>query len=373
MIGKYTKQSTGYSSFVADPFPPNEYKFSKIINQKSIEATRLIGKLDGSTLLLPDMDFFISMYIRKDATNSNQIEGTRATFIDSIEYETQTQSSESSDVSDILQYIKALNYGIGRLAVFPFSLRFIKELHRELMEGGRYSHFCDPGQFRKSQNWIGGTSLNTADFVPPAPDDLLLGLSDLEKFIHTSDSINPILKAGMLHAQFETLHPFLDGNGRTGRLLITLYLLHSNLLERPTLYLSSYFKQYKQVYYESLNHYHNGNIEKWIEFYLDGVIAVAEEAIVTVQKITDLRLKDIMKIQTLNKTGAKSATEVLPYLFSLPIVKVATIQGWTGFTRQGAQNVIDRLVDIGILELKNIDQTYGKSYIYKKYIEIFNP
>lgn len=373
MIGKYISQSTGYKSFLPGPFPPEQYNtFDTSLTQKINEATRIIGKLDGSTLLLPDMDFFISMYIRKDATNSNQIEGTRATFIDSIEYEAQTQSSDSNDDSDdIYHYIEAINYGILRLNDLPLSLRFITELHRVLMKDARTSHYCDPGNFRKSQNWIGGTNLNNAEFVPPSPDDLIKSLGDLETFIHTKDSYNLIVKAGLLHAQFETLHPFLDGNGRTGRLLITLFLLHSKLLERPTLYLSSYFKQHKQTYYERLHDYHEGKVEKWLDFFLDGVIEVAQEAIQTVQQITALRFEDMLKIQTLNKTAAESASKVLPYLFKLPIIKISTIQEWTGFSRQGSQNVIDRLVEIGILEIKDTEQTYGKSYIYKRYIDIF--
>lgn len=373
MIGKIIQQSTGYGAFVADPFPPRLTEvFDVELIQKINEATRIIGKLDGSTILLPDMSFFISMYVRKDATNSNQIEGTRATFIDSIEYEAQTQNSATSDVDDIAHYIEALNYGIKRLEEFPFSLRFITELHEVLMKNGRSSHFADPGSFRKTQNWIGGTALNNADFVPPAPIDLLKGLSDLEKFIHANDSYNPIVKAGLIHAQFETLHPFLDGNGRTGRLLITLFLLHSNLLERPTLYLSSYFKKHKNTYYSRLNDYHKGDVVKWLNFYLDGVIETAQEAIITVQQITDLRFEDMLKIQTLDKRSSVSVTKVLPYLFALPIVKVSTIQNWTGFSRQGAQNIIDKLVEVNILEVKDIEQTYGKSYIYKRYINIFN-
>lgn len=374
MIGKYINQRTGYKSFLPEPFPPRNFGvFDSSLTQKINEATRIIGKLDGSTLLLPDMDFFISMYIRKDATNSNQIEGTRATFIDAIEYEAHIQpNNKNDDVDDIYHYIEAINYGIERLKKFPISLRFITELHEVLMKDARTSHYSDPGNFRTSQNWIGGTNLNNAEFVPPAPDDLIKALGDLEKFIHASDSHNLVVKAGLIHAQFETLHPFLDGNGRTGRLLITLFLLHSKLLERPTLYLSSYFKQHKKTYYDRLNDYHEGRIEKWLDFYLDGVITVAKEAIETVQQITALRYEDMLKIQTLNKVASESAIRVLPYLFSLPIVKISTIQKWTGFSRQGSQNVIDRLVDIGILEVKDIEQTYGKSYIYKRYIDIFN-
>ena len=373
MIGIFKKQQTGYFSFSPNPFPPkNGFVWNNIILQKINEATRLVGKLDGATLLLPDMDFFISMYIRREATFSNQIEGTKATFIDAIEYESQTLSHSSPDVDDIIHYIEAVNYGIGRLKEFPFSLRFITELHKILMERARSSHFSDPGSFRKSQNWIGGTNLNNADFVPPSPQDLIQALGDLEKFIHTVDGVNPIVKAGLIHAQFETLHPFLDGNGRTGRLLITLYLLHSGLLERPTLYLSTYFKQHKQTYYDRLNDYHNGNIDRWIEFYLDGVSEVSANAIKTVQQITELRYCDLIKIQTLNKTSSESALKVLPRLFALPIVKVSTVKDWIGFTRTGAQNVIDRLVELDILQIKDTDQVYGKSYIYKKYIDIFN-
>jgi Fic family protein len=374
MIGKYIKQSSGYNSFLPDPFPPkNLGVFDNALIQKINEATRIIGKLDGSTLLLPDMDFFISMYIRKDATFSNQIEGTRATFIDSIEYEAQTHlRDDTDDAEDINKYIIALNYGIKRLDEFPLSLRFIKELHKELMKDARSSHYCDPGNFRTSQNWIGGTNLNNAEFVPPSPEDLNVALGELEKFIHATDSYNLVVKAGLIHAQFETLHPFLDGNGRTGRLLITLFLLHSKLLERPTLFLSSYFRKHKKVYYDRLNDYHDGKIEKWLDFYLDGVISVANDAIDTVTQVTKLRYEDLLKIQTLNKISSESAIKILPNLYTLPIVKISTIQEWTGFSRQGAQNVIDRLVDIGILEVKDIDQAYGKSYIYRRYIDIFN-
>ncbi len=373
MIGEYKTQPTGYSSFCPATFPPvGGFLFSNIILQKINEAIRLVGKLDGATLLLPDMEFFIAMYVRKDATFSNQIEGTRATFIDSIEYESQTLSHNSPDVDDIIHYIEAVNYGINRLTEFPFSLRFITELHKVLMSKARSSHFCDPGSFRKSQNWIGGTNLNNASFVPPSPEDLVVGLNDLESFIHSTDGLNAVMKAGLIHAQFETLHPFLDGNGRTGRLLITLYLIHSGLLERPTLYLSSYFKKHKQVYYQKLDDYHSGKIESWIDFYVDGVIETAKSAIETVKQITDLRYQDLLKIQTLNKSSSESITKVLPKLFALPIVKVSTIQGWTGFTPTGAQKLIDKMVDLNILELKDANKTYGKSYIYKTYINIFD-
>jgi Fic family protein len=373
MIGSNIQQLEGFSAFIPHSFPPeNGFQFSDALYAKLNETTRLVGKLDGATLLLPDMDFFTVMYIRKDATSSSQIEGTRATMIDAIEYESQTQSDGDTDVDDIIHYIDAVNYGIDRLKEFPFALRFIKELHGVLMKDGRASHYADPGEFRKSQNWIGGISPSQADFVPPPVYDMEKALSDLEKFINKESVVSPILKAGLMHAQFETIHPFLDGNGRTGRLLITLYLLKAGILERPTLYLSTFFKKHQQLYYNKLQDYHHGNVEKWLDFYLDGVSQVAKDAIGTVQKITELRFTDILKIQSLNKKSSESTILVLPKLFSLPIIKVSTIQEWTGFSKTGAKAVIDRLVELEILHVKDETETYARSYVYKKYIEIFN-
>ena len=272
---------------------------------------------------------------------------------------------------NILHYIKALNHGLKRLQNFPFALRFLRELHRELMEGARETNFSDPGEFRKSQNWIGGTRPNNAHFVPPPVPEMHRALNDLENFINTTDDILPLIKAGLVHAQFETIHPFLDGNGRTGRLLITFYLWKERLLEKPVLFLSSYFKKYQKVYYDRLYKYHEGDVEAWIEFFLDGVIEIANEAIGTVLDITKLREKDMLKIQSLSKRASESAALVLPQLYKMPIVNVAKIQEWTKFTRAGAQKIIDRFVEIGILNDRDPKRTYNKSYIYKEYVDIF--
>lgn len=372
-IGQIKKQSTGYSAFVPGKFPPKDgFEFSPKIIQKTSTATLLLGKLDGITQLLPDLDFFLFMYICKDATSSSQIEGTKATMIDAIEAESKTTEKLPEDVDDILHYIKALNYGLERLKDFPISLRFLKEIHKELMKDARASHYSDPGNFRTTQNWIGGTSPNNAHFVPPPPEEMKDALSDLEKFLHDSDDLLPIIKAGIIHAHFETIHPFLDGNGRTGRILITLYLWLNKLLDRPVLFLSSYFKRHQKVYYSRLDGYHEGEIEPWLDFFLDGVSDVAQQAIETVKQITALREEDMKKIHSLGKTAADSAIAVMPELFKLPIVNVAVIQKWTGFTRQGAQKVIDRFVDLGILEQKDETKTYGRSFIYRRYVDIFN-
>ncbi len=371
-IGFFKNQKEGFKAFIPEPFPPDKgFEFSDSILQKAMTATLRLGKLDGITQLLPDVDFFIFMYIRKDAAASSQIEGTQATMIDTIEAESKTSVKLPGDVDDILHYIKALNYGITRLKNFPFSLRFIREIHKVLMKGARNTHFSDPGNFRASQNWIGGTKPSNASFVPPPVTEMKRALSDLEKFFYNNHAAFPIIKAGMVHAQFETIHPFLDGNGRTGRMLITFILNLEKLLDLPVLYLSNYFKQHQNIYYEKLNDYHNSKIESWLEFFLDGVIEVSEEAIETAKKITALREKDMLRIQSLNKTASESAMKILPKLFALPIVNIAKIQEWTGFSRQGAQKTINRFVELGILSQKNKTQKYGRSFAYKEYLTIF--
>lgn len=372
-IGTVQQQPTGYKAFIPDDFPPKQgFTFSSKIIQKASTATLLLGKLDGITQLLPDLDFFLFMYIRKDAASSSQIEGTKATMIDAIEAEASTAEKLPEDVDDILHYIRALNYGLVRLKDFPLSLRFIKEVHKELMKGARSSHFSDPGNFRRSQNWIGGTTPNNAHFVPPPVHEMEKALGDLEKFLHKKDDLLPILKTGIVHAHFETIHPFLDGNGRTGRILITLFLWLEGLLDRPVLFLSAFFKKHQKLYYDRLDKYRGGEIEEWLDFFLDGVSEVSREAVETVKQITILREDDMRKVQSLGKTTAESSIKILPQLFRLPIVNIRTIQKWTGFSRQGAQNVIDRFVKLNILELKDENKAYGRSYIYKKYVNIFN-
>lgn len=371
-IGELQQQKEGFRAFIPAPFPPKGgFELSPVVGRKNDTATRLLGKLDGITQLLPDMDFFLFMYIRKDAASSSQIEGTKATMIDAIEAEAKIDSDIPEDVDDILHYIKALNYGLARLEEFPFVLRFLCELHKELMTGARATHFSDPGEFRKTQNWIDGTRPDNAHFVPPPMEEMTRSLNDLEKFIHAEDDILPLIKAGLAHAQFETIHPFLDGNGRTGRMLITFYLWKEKLLEKPVLFLSSYFKKHQKVYYDRLDGYHEGNVEAWMDFFLDGVTEIAEEGIGTVLAITKLREKDTMKIQSLSKRASESAVLVLPQLYKMPIVNVAKVQEWTGFTRAGAQNLINRFVELGILRVRDEKKTYGKSYIYKEYVDIF--
>lgn len=373
-IGALRTQPGGFKAFIPNPFPPKGgFEFDPAILKKNNEATRLLGKLDGITKLLPDADFFLLMYLRKDAASSSQIEGTKATMVDAIEAEVKVSGNIPADVDDILHYIKAINYGLKRVTKddFPVALRLVRELHKELMHKARSSQYSDPGEFRKSQNWIGGTRPDNARFVPPPVADMNKSLGELEAFIHAADTIPVVIKAGIIHAQFETIHPFLDGNGRTGRMLITFYLWKEGYLEKPVLFLSSYFRRHQQVYYEKLEGYHGGKISEWIDFFLDGVIEIANEAIETVDKITALREKDMLKIQQLGKRASESAAAVLPKLYGQPIVNVAAIQEWTGFSFPGAQAVINRFIEQGILSPRVEDKKYGQSYVYKEYLDIF--
>lgn len=370
-IGRNQKHKEGFDSFVPFPFPPDGiFNLAQSTLIKTSEAARLIGKLDGITHTLPDVDYFLTMFVKKDATSSAQIEGTKATMIDAIEKSGGVATSET-DADDILFYIKALDYGIERLRNFPLSLRLIKEIHSRLMAGARASHFSNPGEFRKSPNWIGGTTPANALFVPPSVEEMHRALNDFERFLHNEEVTFPLVHIACTHAQFETIHPFLDGNGRTGRLLVTMLLCHRKLLERPVLFLSSYFKKHQKIYYQKLNGYHFGKVEDWVDFFLDGVIDTANESILISKKITKIREQDLEKIQSLAKRESESGVKVLRKLYTQPIITSKTMMEWTGFTRAGAQKVIDRFIKIGILELKENKTGYDRSYIYRRYTDAF--
>ncbi len=374
-IGVYRTQPEGFKAFVLESFPPKDtLVFPSAIQQKHAEAMRLLGKLDGITALLPDRDYFLEMFVRKDASSSSQIEGTQASISDAIEaLNIERRNDLPQDVDDILHYIEALNYGLERAKDFPFSLRFIRELHEKLMTGAHNTHNPFPGEFRRTQNWIGGTRPDNARFVPPPIREMNQALNDLEKFIHADDEYLPLIKAGLLHAQFETIHPFLDGNGRTGRMLVTMFLWHRRLLEMPVLYLSTYFKKHQETYYEKLNAYHseNGNVEEWVEFFLDGVVDIANSSIETCRKITELRERDMRKVQKLGKATAPKTLDMIRFLYKMPTVGIADVVNQTGYSRPSAYKLIDRLVDMNILYPADENDGYGKKYTYKDYVEVF--
>ena len=372
LIGKKVKQPTGYEAFIPNSFPPQP----KIgINDKTLllldKASRALSKLDGITQLLPDLDFFIFMYIMKEATKSNEIEGTQASMSDVFE-STAEITDKSDDVTRILRYIDALNHGLKRIEELPLSLRFIREIHNVLLTKTADARGKTPGEFRRSQNWIGGGSPNTARFVPPPPNEMIVALGDFEKFLYEENTYPPLIQAALIHAQFETIHPFLDGNGRTGRLLTTFYLYKAGVLEQPVLYLSEYFLNNKKEYYNALSEYHqeNSNISIWLDFFLDGVAIISAEASEVAKKINQIRQQDIQKIQTLG-VRTKNASLVLNSLYKQPIMTVAKVVEWTGLSRPQANELVGKMVEMGILEQRNPEADYAREFWYKKYLDLF--
>lgn len=373
-IGKLIQQSTGYKAFIPNKFPPEEQIIlSNKTQQLHAKAVLMLGKLDGITQLLPDLDFFIFMYIRKEATRSSEIEGTKATIVDVLKSEAEIENGKfPKDVERIIHYIMAMEYGLKRLETLPLSLRFIREIHKVLIEKTVDALGKTPGEFRTSQNWIGGGSPGTAKFVPPTPLEMHRCLNDLEKFLYTKDEYPPLIKAALVHAQFETIHPFLDGNGRAGRLLTTFYLCKLGILERPVLYLSEYFLNNQKAYYDSLQEYQqeNADVSIWLNFFLDGVAIIATEAIETSKKINILRQKDVVKIQSLGRR-AKNGVIVLENLYKLPIISVKKVEEWTQLSRPQANDLVKKLVELEILEQRDKDVEYGREFWYKNYLNLF--
>ena len=385
-IGKHVPQKGGFSAFIPNSFPPaTEIKLPIKLLSAHTEAVHLLGKLDGVFGLLPDKDWFLTMFVLKDAFSSCQIEGTNATIPDVIERQNiESRSGPLSDVDDILHYIDALEHGLKRGGESPFSLRFLRELHERLMEGEKTSQFPFMeefratqfsyfGEFRTTQNWIGGTGLDDARFIPPPVYEMHRALGDLKKFLQTDDEFPVLVKAGLLHAQFETIHPFIGGNGRMGRMLMSMFLCQEKLLESPVLYLSSYFKKHQKLYFERLNGYPNGKVSEWLAFFMDGIIATARSAIKTCNGVRELRDRDMQKISELGKTATQSTMNILENLYKMPVIGIADIVKWTGFSHKGGYNAINRLVEMKILKpMKTGGSAYAQKWIYSDYIALFS-
>ncbi len=372
--GQYVKQIEGYRAFIPNPLPP----VPEIIMDQEMwnllsQADRALGRLDGATDALPNPDLFVFMYIRKEAVLSSQIEGTQASLIDVLEFESQAlQPDNPQDVAEVVNYISAINYGLERLKELPVSLRLIREIHQELMKGVRGAE-RNPGEFRRSQNWIGagGCSLAEASYVPPPPHEMLQALDNLEKFLHSPQPMPTLIKVGLAHAQFETIHPFLDGNGRTGRLLITFLLCEQNILQRPLLYISYYFKKYRSEYYDRLQAVRDsGNWEGWLKFFLRGVYEVAQEAAATARKIVNL--KEEHRQLVLNTMGRRSgnAIALLESLYFRPIFTVEHAEAITNLSYPNANTLIKDLSDIGLLQ-EITGQKRNRAFSYAPYLAVF--
>ena len=369
-IGLYRQQPTGYKAFVPEPFPSKTLISwdNDLIYLLSL-ADRAIGKLEAIDQLVPDVDFFIFMYVTKEAVLSSQIEGTQATLLDYVKAEVKLPDDRApSDVDEIKNYIDAMNHGLERIKTIPLSWRLVKEIHQKLLKGVRGEHKT-PGEFRRTQNWIGGPSIETAVFVPPPPHEMQEAASDLEKFFHENQTkLPPLIKAGLIHAQFETIHPFLDGNGRTGRLLITFYLCQEKILSRPLLYLSEFFKKHRRDYYEKLNDYRfSDGVENWLKFFLEGVRTVSEEAVISAQNITKLHHKHIKIVSGFGR-NAETALKLLNKLYSKPVVDAALIGRMTGITSKANINaLIEKFEKAGIL-YEITGKVRYRRFLYRDYL-----
>lgn len=372
--GIYVQQLTGYRAFIPKPLPPTPaLDIDPELLDLLSRADVALGRLDGTSEILPNADLFVAMYVNKEAVLSSQIEGTQASLIDVLAFEADAVVPENpQDVEEVVNYVAALNYGLQRLGSLPLSLRLIREIHERLLAGVRGAD-RHPGEFRTSQNWIGyaGATIETARFVPPPPSDMLQALGDVERFMHASDPMPALLKIGLIHAQFETIHPFLDGNGRMGRLLITFYLCQQHVLRRPLLYLSHFFKQNKSDYYEHLQRVRDeGAWEDWLKFFLRGVASVAEEATTTARDIVNLRERHRDLIARELARGAGTATRLLDHLYERPIMTVRLAADRLGQTYASANALIGRFVDLGMLQ-EITRRERNRQFAYGEYLRMF--
>jgi len=329
-----------------------------------------LGRLDGIITVVPDPNFFIAMYVRREAVLSSQIEGTQSTLEDLLEVELEPDTGNSSDVGDIVNYVAAMNYGLTRLNELPLSLRLIREIHDELLRGGRGAQ-ATPGEFRTTQNWIGpsGATLDRATFVPPPVPDMREALSDFEHYLHSNGTTPVIIKAGLAHAQFETIHPFLDGNGRVGRLLITFLLVHGEVLRAPLLYLSYFFKLHRAEYYDRLMAVRlSGDWEGWLRFFLRGVAETADEATTTAERIFELRERH--RTLVMEELGA-NGLRLLSTLFQRPLVNVNYVVGQLEVAFPTANRLVGRFEELGLLR-EVTGQRRGRLFRYDPYLRLFD-
>lgn len=371
--GKYIKQPSGYRAFVPAPLPPDppitmDPELTRLLSQ----ADRVLGRLDGIGAVLPNPDLFVGMYVRQEAVLSSQIEGTQSTLEDVLQFEVdETANDLPKDVEEVVNYVGAINYGLKRPDELPLSLRLIREIHAKLMAGVRGQNRT-PGEFRKTQNWIGpaGADLTSATFVPPPVPEMRDALHKFETFLH-DETLPVLIHAGLAHAQFETIHPFLDGNGRVGRLLITFLLCQKKVLHRPLLYLSHYLKLHRIEYYDRLMAIrHDGNWEGWLKFFLRGVEEVSEEAINTSRRIFALRKHHRELINSSLGTSATSGMRLLDYLYEQPIVNVRLVEKRLKSSFVTANKLVDQLVKLEILQETTGGQR-NRRYSYVPYLMLF--
>ena len=371
--GKTVKNLSGeeaYDSFCPQALPPQpNVEIDTEMRQLLIDAHKKLALLNGLSDRIPNKDLFISMYVRKEALVSSQIEGTQCTLEDVLNPE--IDENANADVSDVVNYIRAINFAIIRLENLPLCNRLIRETHEVLMHSVRGGDKT-PGEFRRSQNWIGGvgSTLKNARFIPPNPQDMVECMSDLEKFMNSDDEMDPLIKAALLHYQFETIHPFLDGNGRVGRLLITLFLMEKQVLSSPVLYLSCYLKSNRIEYYDRMSETRRtGNYEQWVKFFLRGVAETAQDATETIDRLTALHQKNEAKLADVPTRSRKNMMNLFAYIERNPIIETVKTAAALGLSRNGAANYIATLCNKDILKYS---AKSGKALVfaYEEYLDI---
>jgi Fic family protein len=372
--GRYIAQPSGYRAFQPAALPPvPPVALAGELQTLLSAADRALGRLDGSIQTLPNPDLFVFMYVRKEAVLSSQIEGTQSSLQDLLAAEAHILSPDRPrDVDEVVNYVAAMNYGLDRLRDLPVSVRLIKEIHQHLLQGVRGARLT-PGELRRSQNWIGpaGCTLAEASFVPPPPHAVPDALGALESFLHSGSDLPQLIQIGLAHAQFETIHPFLDGNGRVGRLLITFLLCQREILLKPVLYLSHFFKQHRTEYYEHLQGVRDrGDWEAWLTFFLRGVASVSREATETARRILALREDHRAAVTGGLGRAAGNGHKVLEHLYQRPILTVADVQALTASTYTAANNLVARLVGLGVL-VEATGYRRNRVFRYQAYIDIF--
>jgi Fic family protein len=371
--GRFEPQIGGHKAFLPDPLPPSGFVVGPKLQATLSRADRALGRLDGSLAIIPDANRFVAMFVTREAVLSSQIEGTHASLADVLEHEALMASTTASmDLQEVINYVAATNHGIELLDTLPVSGRLIREVHAVLMDGVRGGEPSKtPGEFRRSQNWIGGATPASARFVPPPWEDAQKAFAHLEQFMNEPSDLPPLIVAGLIHAQFETIHPFLDGNGRTGRLLITFWLIANEVLTAPVLYPSLYLKREQEEYVRRLQATREQSAwEDWLLFFLDAVAAAAEEATAAALSIVALRHEHQSLIAGTFGRRSGIALGLLSQLFSTPIVNARSIESTLGLSQPTASSLLKQFEQHGILT-----ETTGKSrnrrYTYDRYLQLF--
>ena len=370
--GTYKNNLSGemtYKSFMPAILPPEPpIELDKNIVDLLVKANKQLALLEGISSRIPNIHLFISMYVRKEALMSSQIEGTQATLEDVLD--PCLEKNTNRPVGDVVNYIKATDYAINRLKELSLCNRLIKEAHEVLLSGVRGQN-KSPGEFRHSQNWIGaaGCNLQDARYIPPSVEDMAQAMSDLEKYINSDDDLDILIRAALIHYQFETIHPFLDGNGRIGRLLITLFLMEKKVLSTPALYISYFLKKNRIEYYDRMNEVRSkGNYEQWIKFFLEAVYESAKDAVETIDKLTSLHDNYCRKIKDLGRR-AKNAMRVFEYLEANPIIEIQKTARELDIAFNTISSIVKDLIGIGVLE-QTSTQSRNRTFVYKEYLEI---